>query len=621
VALGVSAQGSAAEALKVDIGSDPQAVQEGFEAWSPGPHNTTVTGVTMLFTAFGGVTVSLMNADGTDNGLAIRERVQNATGPLAALIQDAIKQGPGGGLMRLVFSQLKAGVYRITTYHHDASFVHGTMDLYLTDANGVDQLAADELQISTGAVDPVVTTASFLFRSDGVNDVYLRMAIGSDANNAEVWLNGFELQASTEDAVRITKHPVSAAAMLGSSATFMVEATSVSGASNFTYRWQKNGGDIAGATGASYTLASVKAEDAGKYRCVVSLPGDGSATSLEALLRIQAPATFPTVTSGTLLVHLKADAGVTSDASGVTTWKDQSPNKYDFVSQADGMAILHPQSEIGLTGNRIVRFNGNAILKSSALLQLFTETNSGLSIFTAFSTPNNSGQKFLVNWGIKDLDNNRGNVELGYDTGNGAGVGNFGLHYGCGQATLAPADTVANNEFVIMSTLVKSAGDPPANVAIYKNGVPLLLAINGPGGCPPVHAGWLKPGEYQTGEAALDIGARDDSGAGSFGSYHIGDIGEVIVYRGTLSETDRAAVEQYLGDRYGLATGLPPIAMEIGRSVRLSYPLAAFDHILEGADNPTGPWTAVPNTPVIVGGQYQVVIEGPGNKYYQLRKP
>ena len=201
------------------------------------------------------------------------------------------------------------------------------------------------------------------------------------------------------------------------------------------------------------------------------------------------------------------------------------------------------------------------------------------------------------------------------------GVGNFGLHLGCGQATLAPANTIVNNEFVLMSTLVKSSGTPPDNVAIYKNGIPQPLVVNGPGGCPPNHAGWLAPGEYSTGLAPLDIGGRDDTGRGSFGSFMSGDIGEILVYQGTLSQTDREAVEKYLGERYAVATGVPPIKMTIGQCVRLRYPLAAFDYILEGSDTAGGPWTVVTNTRVTVGLEYQVVIDGYGKKYYQLRKP
>jgi hypothetical protein len=515
----------AAEALKVDIGNTGQLVQEGFEAWSPGAHGATVTGVTKQFGAFGGVTVSVRNEDGGDRGLGIRERTKTATGALGRLIQDAIKQNPAGGLMRLVFSQLKAGQYRLTTYHHDATGVHGTMDLLLTDADATDRLVADEVRISTGTADPRVTTASFLLRSDGVKDVYVRMLIGSDANNPEVWLNGFVLES----------------------------------------------------------------------------------------------AALPAVGSGTLLVHVRADAGVTADENGVTLWKDQSANGFEFTPFTAGMPLL----ETNLAGAKVLRFNGDALLKSTVPMQLFPTTTSGLSLFAAFSAANTEGQRFILNWGIKVPETNvRGNLEWGYDTGNKVGSGNFGLHLGCGQGSTAPADTILSNQFAVLTTTVKSAGAPPANVAVFKNGVARPTELGGPGGCLPNHAGWLAPGEYSTGEAPLDIGGRDDTGAGTLNCFHEGDLAEMIVYQGTLSDADRAAVEQYLGVRYGINTTPTPVVLIDERCVKIRYSSAAFEFGLENSSSLSpANWSAVTNKPVLVGNAMEVIIPHVGTKYYRLRKP
>ena len=329
-------------------------------------------------------------------------------------------------------------------------------------------------------------------------------------------------------------------------------------------------------------------------------------------------ATLPSVDSGTLLVHLKADAGVTSDETGVSLWQDQSSNGYEFIPMTEFLPLV----ETGLTGNQVLRFNGDALLKSTLSMQLFPESTSGLSIFVAFSSINVAGQKFLVNWGIADPDTgNRGNVELGSDAG-ALGAGNFGVHYGCGQASATQPNTIANNQFVIMSTLIKSAGEPPANVAIYKNGIAQLMVAGGPGGCPPNHAGWLAPGEYLTGEAPLDIGARDDTGRGSLGAYHNGDIGEVLIYRGTLSDDDRTAVEQYLGARYGIDTTPIPVELVDERCVKIRYSSSAFEFALEGSSSlsPAG-WSAVTNQPVRVGDSMEVIIPRDGTMYYRLHKP
>jgi glucose/arabinose dehydrogenase len=81
----------------------------------------------------------------------------------------------------------------------------------------------------------------------------------------------------------IVRHPQSATAPVGGSVTFDVSA---SGSPPLTYRWQRNGVDIAGATGPSYTVASVAAADDGaRFRAVAS-NAHGTATSNEATLTV-----------------------------------------------------------------------------------------------------------------------------------------------------------------------------------------------------------------------------------------------------------------------------------------------------------------------------------------------
>jgi len=87
----------------------------------------------------------------------------------------------------------------------------------------------------------------------------------------------------------ITAQPASQAAVAGSSATFSVTAT---GTPPFSYQWQRDGADIAGATEPSYTIPAVASADAGSYTVVVTNPC-GSATSDPALLTVTPAATEP----------------------------------------------------------------------------------------------------------------------------------------------------------------------------------------------------------------------------------------------------------------------------------------------------------------------------------------
>lgn len=91
------------------------------------------------------------------------------------------------------------------------------------------------------------------------------------------------------NAPTITAQPASQAAVAGSSATFSVTAT---GTPPFSYQWQRDGADIAGATEPSYTIPAVASADAGSYTVVVTNPC-GSATSDPALLTVTPAATEP----------------------------------------------------------------------------------------------------------------------------------------------------------------------------------------------------------------------------------------------------------------------------------------------------------------------------------------
>ena len=92
----------------------------------------------------------------------------------------------------------------------------------------------------------------------------------------------------------ITVHPVSRTVSVGQSATFTVAA---SGTAPLTYQWQRNGGNISGATSASYTIASAGTGDNGAtFRCIVSNAG-GNAISNGAVLTVTTNAApVPTMT-------------------------------------------------------------------------------------------------------------------------------------------------------------------------------------------------------------------------------------------------------------------------------------------------------------------------------------
>lgn len=95
-------------------------------------------------------------------------------------------------------------------------------------------------------------------------------------------LNAFAALSIPSSPPVITTQPLSQTVTAGSSVTFTVAAT---GDPAPTFQWKRNGTNINGATGSSYTIASPAASDAGSYT-VVATNSAGSATSNAAVLSV-----------------------------------------------------------------------------------------------------------------------------------------------------------------------------------------------------------------------------------------------------------------------------------------------------------------------------------------------
>lgn len=113
-------------------------------------------------------------------------------------------------------------------------------------------------------------------------------------------------------APQIISGPADASGCVGDSAAFSVSAT---GSAPFSYQWRKDGADIGGATGSTYTIASLSLGDAGDYDCVVT-NGCGSQTSSAAALTVIAGDLDGDGTIGLAdLSNLLTNFGMTSGAT------------------------------------------------------------------------------------------------------------------------------------------------------------------------------------------------------------------------------------------------------------------------------------------------------------------
>jgi len=136
---------------------------------------------------------------------------------------------------------------------------------------------------------------------------------GSITQLAELDLFGLT-GAALPVAPTITKQPSSIAVTAGQSVSFSVTA---SGTATLNYQWQKNGATIAGATNATYTIASTTSTDAASYSVVVTNSA-GSVTSSAATLTVYAPVIAPLITSqpASLTVTAGQSASFTVSATG-----------------------------------------------------------------------------------------------------------------------------------------------------------------------------------------------------------------------------------------------------------------------------------------------------------------
>ncbi|MCF7763615.1 MAG: immunoglobulin domain-containing protein [Verrucomicrobia bacterium] len=151
-----------------------------------------------------------------------------------------------------------------------------------------------------GAV-PVVSTYQWTknglaIAGQTANNLAFVSATLTDAGDYAVIVSNFA-GSTTSETVRldvsvplsISAQPVDQALTVGAALNLSVAA---SGTDPITYQWQLNGSDIAGATAASYSVASAQSADAGAYTVVVTNPV-GSVTSATATVTLDST---PTIT-------------------------------------------------------------------------------------------------------------------------------------------------------------------------------------------------------------------------------------------------------------------------------------------------------------------------------------
>jgi PKD repeat protein len=183
----------------------------------------------------------------------------------------------------------------------------------------------------------------------------------------------------------VTSQPSDQTVTEGQTASFTVSA---SGTAPLTYQWQKNGANLSGANGTSYTTPPVTmAESGSTYRCVVT-NAVGTTTSAAATL---------TVADGTAPVISQVQASGITQTTATITWTTDEPSdsqvfyrrsgtsSYDQTPVDPTLATAHTVALSGLLAGTTYEYRVR-----SADAQGNEATSSPDGTFTTISPPNQS---------------------------------------------------------------------------------------------------------------------------------------------------------------------------------------------------------------------------------------
>lgn len=232
----------------------------------------------------------------------------------------------------------------------------------------------------------------------------------------------------------------------------------------------------------------------------------------------------PAPVTDALQVWLKADAGVTANASGaVTQWADQSGRGNDATQFDETAAPVRVNNAV----------NGKPALRFATAPQYLDIA----------ATPGVALAGDLTTFAVLKADDFAGFRGVWSKTlGNRAEPNDYYLASGTGIATLYRANTGTTPAQGVSSTFAVPTGwfvvvgfdIAGPTVTHYLNALP-----DRPGNIT------LTP---EDGGAPLRIGSRDD-----LGTQMQGDLAELLIYDRALTATERTTVLDYLGARYGIA--------------------------------------------------------------------
>ncbi len=238
-----------------------------------------------------------------------------------------------------------SGVYSVTATISGYAFPAATTAVTVNASTGI-ALQPSSQAICVGAPASLSVTASgtgpftYQWRKNGSNIADATgnsFNIGSvttgDAGSYDVVITG-ACGNKTSSAATLTVNTATGIALQPSNQTVCAGApvslsVTASGIGTFTYQWRKNGSNIAGATGSTFSIASVAASNAGSYDVVITGSCGAAATSNAAALTVNAVTSIATQpVSQTLCTGSPASFTVAASGTGPITyqWRKNGSN-------------------------------------------------------------------------------------------------------------------------------------------------------------------------------------------------------------------------------------------------------------------------------------------------------
>jgi hypothetical protein len=261
-------------------------------------------------------------------GFAISGAISPATGGSGATLTlsgsaNATTTADGSG--NYTFGGLPNGTYMVVPNHAGYTFTPSSQNVTLNGGNssGVNFTGAAQTYTISGTISPTAgasgatvtlsgagsgattANASGAYTFTGLvsgsysvtpsNTGYVFSPVIQNVTVSSANVTGVNFtDSSAAVAPTITTPPLSQTATAGQTATFTVVAT---GTAPLGYQWQKNGVNISGATGASYTTPITTTSDSGSTFDVIVTNSAGAATSGAAMLTVNVAAVAPTITT------------------------------------------------------------------------------------------------------------------------------------------------------------------------------------------------------------------------------------------------------------------------------------------------------------------------------------